>query len=356
MVWPTASRNTNMPMETTPTTLLLTTRESLTTRLPSTKRLLAGSLPFPSTLNPRPGLRKLHSSPLSHALTFRMSNRVSRSYMGPQIPIVTTYEQEPENMSVRKQKRSSSRASNRDYEDAQALGRSPSRVASIRNNDPNFARSPSRAQSYIQTDRAPSVKNEPIPRSASRAGSINQDRETIPRSASRASNRVAEPIPRSASRAGSINQDRERPQSRIGNAVGAGVGAGGGAALVGEIVSHDRQRSLQQHDRQRSVSLHDEQDANRALSPNRPQSSFGHRPQPNLMTVAEDGRESRYEPSRAGVLGRSGTVLSRANTQGRNGTLSRAANGGTVGSRRGAFGRGAGASIGTQPEEVLGRE
>ena len=41
---------------------------------------------------------------------------------------------------------------------------------------------------------------------------------------------------------------------------------------------------------------------------------------------------------------------------GRNGTLSRAANGGTVGSRRGAFGRGAGASIGTQPEEVLGRD
>jgi hypothetical protein len=94
------------------------------------------------------------------------------------------------------------------------------------------------------------------------------------------------------------------------------------------------------------------------MSPNRPQSSFGHRPQPNLMTVAEDGRESRYDgrDSRAGVLGRSGTVLSRANTQGRNGTLSRAANGGTVGSRRGAFGRGAGASIGTQPEEVLGRE
>ena len=283
-----------------------------------------------------------------YMLISRMSNRVSRSYMGPQIPIVTTYEQEPENASIRKQKRSSSRASNRDYEDAQALGRSPSRVASVRANDPNFARSPSRAASYItKTDRAQSIKNvEPIPRSASRAGSINQDRETIPRS---------------ASRAGSINQDRERPQSRIGNAIGAGVGAGGGAAVVGEIVSHDRQRSLQQQERPRSVSLHDDQDnshANRALSPNRPQSSFGHRPQPNLMTVAEDGRESRYDgrDSRAGVLGRSGTVLSRANTQGRNGTLSRAANGGTVGSRRGAFGRGAGASIGTQPEEVLGRE
>ena len=49
-------------------------------------------------------------------------------------------------------------------------------------------------------------------------------------------------------------------------------------------------------------------------------------------------------------------MISRAGTNGRNGTLSRSANGGTVGSRRGAFGRGAGASVGTQPEEVLGRE
>jgi len=36
--------------------------------------------------------------------------------------------------------------------------------------------------------------------------------------------------------------------------------------------------------------------------------------------------------------------------------MSRATNGGTIGTRRGAFGRGAGASIGTQPEEVLGRD
>lgn len=285
-----------------------------------------------------------------------MSNRVSRSYMGPQIPIVTTYEQEPENASVRKQKRSSSRASNRDYEDAQALGRSPSRVASIRQNDPaNFARSPSRAS--VKTDARPQHEYEHnnFVRSPSRASVKTDARPQSVRN-------VDGGIPRSASRAGSINQDRERPQSRIGNAVGAGVGAGGGAVLVGEIVSHDRQRSLQQQDRPRSrVSLHDDAERssdNRTMSPNRPQSSFGHRPQPNLMTVAEDGRESRYDgrDSRAGVLGRSGTVLSRANTQGRNGTLSRAANGGTVGSRRGAFGRGAGASIGTQPEEVLGRE
>lgn len=75
------------------------------------------------------------------------------------------------------------------------------------------------------------------------------------------------------------------------------------------------------------------------------------------MTVTEEGHDSYAgRESRTGALGRSGTVLSRANTQGRNGTLSRAANGGTVGNRRGAFGRGAGASIGTQPEEVLGRD
>lgn len=303
-----------------------------------------------------------------------MSNRVSRSYTGAQIPIVTTYEQQPENASVRKQKRSSSRASN--YNDG--VNRNQSRAASVRNDhdgeplsDPreldsggphglvydeksgNYihrhelgSRAPSRQSVRADNARPQSVKAQSV-----RAPSIRQADGPVS-------------IPRSASRAGSINQDRERPQSRIGNAVGAGVGAGGGAAAIGEIVSHDRQRSLQQQERPRSrVSLHDDVDhdrssANRALSPNRPQSSFGHRPQPNLMTVAEDGRESRYDgrDSRAGVLGRSGTVLSRANTQGRNGTLSRAANGGTVGSRRGAFGRGAGASIGTQPEEVLGRE
>jgi hypothetical protein len=86
------------------------------------------------------------------------------------------------------------------------------------------------------------------------------------------------------------------------------------------------------------------------MSP-RPRSAFGYRPEPNLASVQEDGRDSR-----AGQLGRNGTVLSRAGTMGRNGTLSRGANGGTIGSRRGAFGRGAGASVGTQPEEVLGRE
>lgn len=276
--------------------------------------------------------------------------------MGPQIPIVTTYEQEtPEHASIRKQKRSASRASHRDYagEEGNTLGRSASRTHSIRQTeDGNFAsvRAPSRAQSMrnVSGDRPQSIR-EPQQQEQQHA--------------------------RPASRAASVN---ERPRSRIGNAVGAGVGAGVGAAGVGEVMSSDRQRALQgqgtERERPRSrVSLHDDGPADRSsgdrdsrdrnLSPGgRPQSSFGHRPQPNLMTVAEDGRESRYESgggrdSRgAGVLGRSGTVMSRANTMGRNGTLSRAANGGTVGSRRGAFGRGAGASIGTQPEEVLGRE
>lgn len=275
------------------------------------------------------------------------SNRVSRSYTGPQIPIVTTYEDEPaENASIRKQKRSASRASHRDYahEDSGYSNRPVSRAQSTRAvpQDGEFARSPSRAQSMrnVSGDRPQSIRN-------------------------------AEPEhARPASRAGSVANTNERPKSRIGNAVGAGVGAGVGAAGVGEVMSADRQRALQgERERPRSrVSLHDDgptdrehrSSGERTMSPNRPQSSFGHRPQPNLMTVAEDGRESRYESGRdsrgAGVLGRSGTVMSRANTMGRNGTLSRAANGGTVGSRRGAFGRGAGASIGTQPEEVLGRD
>lgn len=142
---------------------------------------------------------------------------------------------------------------------------------------------------------------------------------------------------RSASRAGSVKSAR-------------------GAAAIGDVVSPERQRQMQ------GVSLHDGQGTQfsdpvaRSTSP-RPQSAFGYRPQPNLLAVAEDRREyDDGRDSRAGVLNRSGTVVSRAQTLGRNGTLSRAANGGTVGSRRGAFGRGAGANIGTQPEEVLGRE
>jgi hypothetical protein len=153
-------------------------------------------------------------------------------------------------------------------------------------------------------------------------------------------------VERPASRAQSV-----RAPSRAGSVRNSG-------ANVGEVVTPQRQRQMQ------GVSLSDhgaaphfEDDDRRAASP-RPQSAFGYRPQPNLISVAEEGNDSRYDgrDSRMGTLNRSGTVMSRANTMGRNGTRSRAANGGTVGGRRGAFGRGAGASIGTQPEEVLGRE
>ena len=154
------------------------------------------------------------------------------------------------------------------------------------------------------------------------------------------------PVERPPSRAQSA-----RAPSRAGSVRNSG-------ANVGDVVTPQRQRQMQ------GVALSDhgavphfEDDDRRAASP-RPQSAFGYRPQPNLISVAEEGHDSRYDgrDSRMGTLNRSGTVMSRANTLGRNGTLSRAANGGTVGSRRGAFGRGAGASIGTQPEEVLGRE
>jgi len=142
-----------------------------------------------------------------------------------------------------------------------------------------------------------------------------------------------------------------------------------GAAAPGEIMSPERQRDLQAPivSPARGVSLQDNgtlgaRDRSTTFdeaSSHRPRSAFGSRPEPVLTAVSEDQRESQYgtgRDSRAGVLNRNGTVLSRAGTMGRNGTLSRGANGGTVGSRRGAFGRGAGTTIGTQPEEVLGRD
>ena len=158
---------------------------------------------------------------------------------------------------------------------------------------------------------------------------------------------------RPPSRAQSVRAQSVRAPSRAGSVRNSG------GANVGDVVTPQRQRQMQG-----GVNLSDqgavphfEDDDRRAASP-RPQSAFGYRPQPNLISVAEEGNDSRYDgrDSRMGTLNRSGTVMSRANTMGRNGTLSRAANGGTVGGRRGAFGRGAGASIGTQPEEVLGRE
>lgn len=186
------------------------------------------------------------------------------------------------------------------------------------------------------------------------------------------------PVPqRRTSKAGSI----KRPSSRAGSVRNSVIANGNGhqressigAAAPGEVMTHERQQQLQQSPSmgsQRGVALQDHGmgngNSNRTTtfdeaSSHRPRSAFGHRPEPVLNSVTEDHRESQYgggngRDSRAGVLNRSGTVLSRAGTNGRNGALSRGANGGTVGSRRGAFGRGAGTTIGTQPEEVLGRE
>ncbi|RXK38612.1 hypothetical protein M231_04118 [Tremella mesenterica] len=130
-----------------------------------------------------------------------------------------------------------------------------------------------------------------------------------------------------------------------------------GAAVIGDDIMSEKHNSLKRTSLADNGPVPHFEDGDRSMSP-RPQSSFGHRPMPSLTAVPEDQREGQFggRQSRAGMLDRSGTVVSRANTLGRNGTLSRATNGGIVGSRRGAFGRGAGASIGTQPEEVLGRD
>ena len=242
-----------------------------------------------------------------------MPDEPSRSYIKP-IPIVTTYEPElADNASSLSKRRSASGSVKAPSAKAPSVKRAASAKAESTSGKPGSVRAPSRAGSV----KAPSLR-------AATAGHNGEE--------------LGSPVGYRASQAGVEG------------------------ATVGELVSAERQRELQGH---RRVSLVDpgintEGEGDhppRAMSP-RPMSSFGHRPQPNLMSVAEDGRESRYDgrDSRMGLLNRSGTVVSRANTLGRNNTLSRAANGGTVGSRRGAFGRGAGASIGTQPEEVLGRE
>lgn len=249
----------------------------------------------------------------------------SRSY-ARSIPIVTTYEPELEDNNVNK--RLSVAGSVR------SVSRAPSVMAA------GVIPAPVQATPSV---RAPSVKAPSVKRAASTKAESYRE-PVSPVLAQKA------PSVRSPSRAGSVKANSIRRQSQQPN----------GDLQPGSVISPERQREMQNR-----VSLVDNgarrnddynQQQQRSVSP-RPTSPFGHRPQPNLMSVIEDGRESRYDGNdRSGVLGRSGTVLSRANTQGRNGTLSRAANGGTVGSRRGAFGRGAGASIGTQPEEVLGRD
>ena len=277
---------------------------------------------------------------------------MSRSYVKP-IPIVTTYEPDlaPENATANQRK------------SIAGSTRAPTtqRAESIA---PTIPRSESVYEGSIRPTekRAPSVKAASIKAPSTKAPTIN----------------------RPPSVAGSVRQRQTSGQgvAGLGDDALGGVAAG---TAVGQIMPVERQRELQQTNNVQPTrassnsrtSLVDhapsgrdsgrERNATfdapeRATSP-RPMSPFGHRPQPNLMSVAEDGRESRYDirdtngrDSRNGQLGRSGTVLSRANTLGRTGTLSRATNGVTVGNRRGAFGRGAGASVGTQPEEVLGRE
>lgn len=124
--------------------------------------------------------------------------------------------------------------------------------------------------------------------------------------------------------------------------------------IVGQVATQAHQRALQHppgpspynpghpgHGHQPSYRGHQLYDDGPVA---RPRSAFGARPEPVFV-------EHDYNPQ----LGRSNTAMSRATTA-RNGTLARGANGGTIGSRRGAFGRGAGFSVGTQPQEVLGRE
>lgn len=268
-------------------------------------------------------------------IVISMNLRPSRSYIKP-VPIVTTYDpQLPDGGSIKRRSVAGS---------VQSPGykRPSSRAASIDNEPLQKSMSPRRESktgyAYVADYHPNGDENQP-PRLPSRTASA---------------------------------RNRQFNEAGV-----AGVGAAVGGLAVGEVVSQQRQRELQGGNSRRNsgVALQDsgavpratttfeepsdnqQGPAARAVSP-RPQSAFGHRPQPQLLAINEGQGEQQQDgrDSRAGVLGRNGTVISRANTLGRNGTLSRGANGGTIGSRKGAFGRGAGASIGTQPEEVLGRE
>ncbi|BEI81149.1 hypothetical protein CcaverHIS002_0203090 [Cutaneotrichosporon cavernicola] len=108
----------------------------------------------------------------------------------------------------------------------------------------------------------------------------------------------------------------------------AGVGAGTGLA-VGQVAPFARQHEMQ------GGTLRDDG----PVPYDRPYSQFGHRPEVGIGDWAARREEGR--------LARSGTALSRT-TVGRSGT--------THSRRSGAFGRGAGLTVGTQPEDVLGRD
>jgi len=274
-------------------------------------------------------------------LTISMRDEPSRSYLNTKaMPIVTTYET---------------------YEQDPATDNASIKTTPV-----------DKHKSVAGSTKAPTVKRGSVDEGSLRAPTVTRLPTSKPASVKAPSTKAAT-IKRPPSVAASV---RNRDSTDDGGVAGAASGTG-----LGQVLTPQRQRELQQRNNVQPnnvhplgpaghsrTSLNDQghvaRDRNttfdepeRAASP-RPMSPFGHRPAPNLMSVAEDGRESRFDQRDrgGGMLNRNGTVISRANTMGRNGTLSRAQNGGTVGSRRGAFGRGAGASIGTQPEEVLGRE
>ena len=280
----------------------------------------------------------------------RLGDNPSRSYLGKQIPIVTTYDDVDEEQTERASIAPSAAAKRKSVAGS-TKAPTVTKAGSVRNEE-------LRPASRAATNRPESVR--PQSRAANRPESVIRSPSlkagTIP-----AEERA--PTVRSPSRTGS------RAPSRAGSYAEGAVAGGMAGVGVGDVISHERQHQLQQQGSQRNSyqaghSLQDNgpaphfDDHPRSTSP-RPHSSFGHRPLPNLMSVTEDSREGQYggrQSRSAGMLDRSGTVVSRANTLGRNGTLSRTQNGGIVGSRRGAFGRGAGTSVGTQPEEVLGRD
>jgi hypothetical protein len=333
-----------------------------------------------------------------------MPSEPSRSYM-KSIPIVTTYEPELPNkrqsMAPSSRAPSVKRAPSTRAESVRAPTiraesvRAPTKAESIRGptiggpitvvdawteqpNRPESVRAPTIRQESVRAPtvraesvRAPTVRAESVRAPTFREESVRAPREESIRAPTVRAESVRAPTVRSPSR-GSVrsptirNQELSSPagsQRHLPLVQTVETTVVGGAA-VGEVFTQNRQREMQQRPTSR-LSLHDNgvsegrqtqfSEPQRSASP-RPHSPFGHRPQPNLMTVTEEGNDSYGGRESRGAVVRSGTVLSRANTQGRNGTLSRGANGGTVGNRRGAFGRGAGASIGTQPEEVLGRE
>ncbi|WWC89992.1 uncharacterized protein L201_004922 [Kwoniella dendrophila CBS 6074] len=290
------------------------------------------------------------------------NQRASRSYVKP-IPIVTTYEPElPESASVRQRK--SVAASTK----APSVKRASSKAASIRSN-----KAPSiNGHDHVArpASRAASINNEHHLRPASRAASINDDQHVRPSSRAASVNgnyhvrspsdgnehHVRSPSVASVRR---LPQLEERDQDH-----GFAPGQIAPSHRQHELQGGNNRVSLQDSgpiSRDRSTTFEEpDHSPQRATSPNRPHSSFGYRPQPNLLAISEGDRaESRNDQTRdlrAGVLSRNGTTVSRAGTYGRNNNLSRGANGGTIGSRKGAFGRGAGASVGTQPEDVLGRD